>query len=192
MALYRVELNDFAGLQRSQALVVSAEDATDAMEICKAWFDGDADAAWDNATATAMADVAANAANALVGWRFQCVVTSPAGAIVADAEVTGDATDDTLDEVLTALSTALDGEGLTSTYTGASQSLEVAAAGDTVGDHTVTMRIRPPATNDGADNVHWAGAVSSITHEGAAGAALTVVFAADTVVVPQIFQGYRL
>jgi len=197
MGIYRVEIPATApGPHKAKALIVSAADATNAKEICKAYWDGDSSPAWDAATATLCADVAASADDALVGWRFRIVVTSPAGAIVADVEKTADATDDNIDEIGTALATLLNATAsiANAAYVTATQVLTIAtgSGGDDLGDHTVDIYIRPPATNDGADNCNVPGFIASgPTHEGAATDPLNVTFAADSYVVPTILAAYQ-
>ncbi len=200
MPVYRVELqeDDKAGVLQRHAHLVSAEDATDAARMAAAHAAGDPLAAWDGADATLVpADVTAATANAMVGWRFQVTVSEPTQAeglatvAVHDVEFTGDATDDTLDEVGAALAALLVTSGLTATYTGATQTLEVAAIADAVGDHKVDVLVRPPASLDGSDRVNIEGFVASITDEGIPAAVLEVVFAADTFIVPVILQSYR-
>jgi hypothetical protein len=163
--------------------------------MARAHFEGDANAAWDAATVTLVpADVTGATALAMVGWRAKATVTTPAGVLLYEAEVTGDATDDTLDEVGTALAAALaTAGGVTATYTGATQVL-VAATGtgtDDLGDHTLAVEFRPPASYDDAEGAPIAGFVASITHEGAAAANLEATFAADTFIVPVILQTYK-
>lgn len=182
------------------AMVVSAADATDAKAACMAARSGDQSAAaWTAATATQLADVAANAANALVGWRFRVqLLNMTTKATVADVTVVGDASNDTLDEVGTALATALNALPLIANagYVGATQVLTIAGAADNLGDHRAIVEVYPPAVLDGngVDIVEKVGApgwVASVTDEGAAGNAVTATFAADTFVLPRVLAQLR-
>ena len=70
MALFLVELPSEATTRKNgvDTMVISADDATDAKEIAKSHFTGDAgNAAWDAATVTTLADVLVNGAG---GTRF--------------------------------------------------------------------------------------------------------------------------
>lgn len=192
MALFLVTLP--AGktfMDGADAMIVSAADSANALIAANSRYGGDPD--WATATVTTLADVASNAANALVGWTFRCIVTTTAtGVIVADVTVTGDATNDTLDEIGTLLATGLNATSINNaSYTAASQVLIVATgAGDVLGDRHVRMEIFPPAVTQpgGQMNkpVHHSGFVAGIVHQGAAGADLSVTFQADTFVVPRV------
>lgn len=175
------------------AMVVSAADAANAKAACKGKFSGDAStAAWEAATVTTLADVASNAANALVGWRFNVAVTSPAGALVVNVTVTGDATTDTLDEVGTALAVALNATTpiAGAAYDTATQTLKVAETTDGLGDHTLSVKVYAPlVSGEGgqvSENFPIPGFVGAIVHQGVAAAVLSVVFPADTYVVPRV------
>jgi hypothetical protein len=71
----------------------------------------------------------------------------------------------------------------------------VAAAGDNLGDQHVAVYVFPPVVSDlgGQTNqdVHHTVFVASQVHQGAVGAALTVTFAADTLVVPTVKGHFR-
>lgn len=178
-------------------MVVSADDATDAKAIAKTHLTGDAsDAAWQAATVTALADVDVADADALNGWTFRVLVEDPSdNSVVADVTVTGVTTSlDTLDEIGTALATGLNLSAIDNAgYVGATQTLTVATGGggDDLGDHRVTVEVKPPVVVDANGNQtndpqHIASFVASVTDEGLSTDALTVVFDADTKIVPTV------
>jgi hypothetical protein len=180
------------------AMVVSATDAAGAKLAAAAKASGDS--SWDSATVTALTDLAVNGANALVGYRFRIVVSTPAtGAVVADVTVTGDATNDTLDEIGTALAVALNATAPISNagYTAGTQVLIVATGiGDVLGDKHVKVYVLPPIVTEpggqlSQDTDHSSVFVASQVHQGAAGADLSVTFAADTLVVPTVKGHFR-
>jgi hypothetical protein len=203
MAFFLVQLlpstigHSFDGIN---ACVVSAENAADARAACKSIRSGDqSSAAWDAATTTQLADVAASGANALVGYRFRVqLLNMTTKAVVADITLVGDATLDTLDEIGTELAVRLNALPLiaAAAYVGATQVLTIAAAGDTLGDHRAIVEVYPPAVLDesGVDITEKVGApgwVTAITDEGAAGAAVTCTFAADAFVIPRVLAQLR-
>ena len=178
-------------------VVVSAENASDAKDICKTLHEGDGgDAGWDSATVTTLSDITFATALALVGWRFNIVVRDTSSALIADVTVTGDSSDDTLDEIGTALAVALNATASIANagYTVGTQTLIIATgAGDALGDHSVVIKTMAPIVLD-AEGVQTSsdsnvGAfVSSITDEGASGADLTTVFNADSTILPTVFD----
>lgn len=196
MPAFLVELPESAATVRAKRMVVIANAAGDAKDICKAKYSGDAgDAAWEAATVTALTDVTMATANALVGWRFNVSVRDTTGAETHNFSAVGDATDDTLDEVGVLLATAGAAlAGLTSTY--AANVLEVATIGDGIGDSTLVLTVQAPVNND-AQGIQQAGDsdisdafLTSYTHEGIAGAVLKVTFVADTAIVPQVLAAF--
>lgn len=191
MAIFLVTYPAGKTFREADAMLVSASNSADALVAASSRFGGDSD--WASGTATQLSDVALNGANALVGWTFRVIVSTLAtGAVVADVTVTGDATTDTLDEVGAALVVALNATTPISaaTYTGATQTLVVAAIADGLGDKHVRLEILPPVVTAPYGQVnkplHHSGLVTSITHLGIAAADLTVVFVADTIVVPRV------
>lgn len=202
MAFFLVELPANQGgptFNGVNACVVSAASAADARAACKALRGGDQAAAWDAAITTQLADVAANAANALVGWRFrvQLLDLNPI-AVVADVTVTGDATTDTLDEVGTALAAALNAlpSIAAAGYDTVTQILTIAGIADNLGDHRAIVEVYPPAVLDAngreiSEQVAIPGFVTAIVDEGAVGAAVTATFAADTFVLARVLASLR-
>lgn len=165
------------------SMVIFAADANDAKAMAKSQIDGDANAPWGNATVTEIA-AAAN----LIGFTFNIVVTSPAGEVVANvSQVCTGASHDTIDEVGALLATALNATDdiANAAYNTSTQVLTVAtgSGGDDLGDHTVTVKV---FKTDAPDPEPIPGFVDTITHEGAADAALSVEFPADAFVVPKV------
>jgi hypothetical protein len=195
MAIYFVQRAADPGMKTTEALIVSAADATNAKRICRAYSSAAGDAvAWDSATATALADVACNATGALLAWTFNIVVSDTAGAEVANVTVTGAGSDDTIDEIAALLVTALNATASIAgaAYNSTSQVLTIAETTDGIGDHTVVLTFRPPSTNLGYLNCHVPGLIAAgPTHEGASGAALAMTFAADAYVRPTVLQACR-
>lgn len=200
MAIYLLENNAKMGKTHrgGSRMLVSAADATDAKLIAAAHQGGDS--AWSDATTTALADVTVNTAGALVGWTFEIDVTGAgtAGALGSVSHTGVTTTSDVLDEIGTALATALNtlANIANAAYVTATQTLTVASGGggDDLGDKTVTVRVYAPAVTgtDGQrinQRVDLSSIfVSSITDGGDATDALTVVFNADTTVLATVLS----
>jgi len=197
MPVFLVVNNDAKTFKGGNAMIVSATDSAGALLGAAAQAGGDS--SWAAAAATQLADVALNGANALVGWRFRVIISTPAtGAVVADTGyIVGDATNDTLDEIGVLLRDALNATApiAAATYTSATQTLVAAAIADGLGDKHVRVEVFPPlvspAGGQSNQDVHQSVFVASITHQGIAAADLTVVFAADTLVVPRVLGVFR-
>jgi hypothetical protein len=195
MSFYVVELNPEHTTKRNKGYVVSANTVTEARDLCKAQYQGDAsDGAWGEATVTTLADVVASASASLLGWRFKIILRDSAGAFVEKYEYTGVTTDD-LDDMGDGLVVALlaGTTSLTSAYTAGSQLLDIAIIDDGVGDHTVEFYAYPPVVTDAqgvtiSQEVNVDAFMSSQVHEGIAGAVLTITFNADTIAVPNILN----
>src|SRR5580765_5239241 len=200
MALYKILKPGPAGARVAEALIVAANSAAQAARMADAYSENDG-GGWNSSDATALSDASAlSVAGVLNGWRFRIVLVDPtavdpvtgASGVIVDVEVTGGA----MDTMGTALAVALNATTpiAGAAYTAGSQSLKVAETTDGLGDSQVYVYVRPPSSNEGADRVRESMAsefVSSITDEGSAGAALTVVFVADTVLVPVIREAFR-
>ena len=178
-------------------VVVSAETASDAKDICKTLHEGDGgDAGWDTATVTTLSDITFATALAMVGWRFNIIIRDTVNALVADITVTGDATDDTLDEIGTALAVALNLNASIANagYTAGTQTLVVAeGTSDALGDHSVVVKVMAPIVSSPegvqtSSDSNVGAFVSSITDEGSGSADLTLVFNADTTILPVVFD----
>jgi hypothetical protein len=182
---------------RTNAYIAVAEDAASAKRIAQAELA--VSSSLNNAVVTeigASPDMFATAGS-MDGWRFQIDVTGAgAGGVPASVSVVGGASD-ALDDVGTALATALNGLAniANALYTAATQTLRVAeGATDALGDESVFVTIYPPLVLDDGGQVNddidqEASFVSSITHEGASSADLTIVFKADTTVLPVVQWG---
>lgn len=156
-------------------IVVEAADAAEAKEMAESAFNADA-ADWANAIVTAIV-VDAD----FEDWTFRIRISPPTGAPLYDVSVVGTAADD-LDEIGALFETAFDALGLDSTYTEATQVMELAAIGDAIGDHTVEMFVIPPGGYlPGITTME-----ASKVHEGIAAAVLSVTFVADAPAIPFI------
>lgn len=164
--------------------LVEADSATIAKQIAHAQADGMGD--WTSADATATDLTAAFRAD-YQGWTFRVRVSgaNPGDKDVADVTVVGAAAA-TIDSIGTLLATALAAISATSgaTYTAASNTLQVASAGNNIGNRKVKVEVIPP---DGKKSM--AGLIGTITDGGAAGAALTVVYV-DQTAIPAVKKGF--
>lgn len=165
----------------ADAMVVFAADATAAKEICAAKYDGDGSAWATDGTATEIVQDAD-----FNGWTFKVSVLDGLGAggdEPGTATVVGDGTTNTIDEVGAALVTALNAlTGIANaSYNSTSNTLTVASGGggDDLGDQTVVVEIIPPNGKSAIPSL-----VGTITHEGSATDALTVVLPGDSAVIP--------
>ncbi len=193
MAIYLLEMprgSTRARVGGVNQMVVSAESAADAKLIAASQYSGDS--VWSDSDDTALTDVTFATAAAMVGWRFTIQVT---GTTEDSVTVTGDVTDDTLDEIGTELAVQLNTmtEIAGASYTTGTQTLIVAlgSGNDDLGDQTVRITIYPPIVTKPGGRVNQdvdmeTVFVSSITHEGVSSADLTVVFNADTTVLPVV------
>lgn len=163
-------------------VVVYAEDANQAKEAAGALFGGDS--AWTGATATAIA------AGDYDGWTLRVRLADPAKAVtasdyyVADVSVEGDSTNNTIDELVALAVTALNANDAIAgaAYNLTTQVLTVAETTDGLGDHVLSVEFTHPDFEGPIPSL-----VSTIVDEGAAGAAVTVTFSADTVVPPKLY-----
>lgn len=159
------------------AVVVYANDATDAKAMAKAAMGADANALWDQATATAIA-----AASNALGFRFTVKETYPNGVVGRTADITATgAGQDTIDEIGAALATALGGGAA---YDTSSNVLTLTASANGAGDRTIEVACYPPTTV--GQDAPIPGFFGTITHRGASSAALSVALCADAFVVPNL------
>jgi hypothetical protein len=153
-----------------KAVVVVAENSTDAKAVAKAAMVNDTDADWDAAVVT---DVAAAAAGAdMEGWRLNVKVDTPGDVELYNVTVTAaaaDTVDDMGDDAVTALE-ALGGAALTPSY--ATPVLTIATIGDGIGDSKVYVTMKPPLTWPDPDHA-VPGFIGAIVDEGIPGAVLT-------------------
>lgn len=192
MPAYMVEANRDAATRRVDGvdtMVVFAADASTAKKMAQARYTGDSDAVWNGATVTEIV-AAAN----WIGWVFSWELIAPNGTVFSSGSLTATgAGQDTMDEIGAALATAINATGIdNAAYNGTSNTLTVAGAADNKGDHRLIFTIKPPAAQNLGD-VNISDLVGTITHQGAAGAAVTVVLPADAAVIPQVFaRGVRV
>lgn len=191
-AAYLVTLPDRAGhtlFEGVDRMAVYAADATQAKEVAKAYFNGVGAAIWADATVTEVA-VAAN----LIGYTLRVKVAHPTtGVVIYDASVPFAAgPSDTIDEVAALMVTELEAQGgsaLTPSYNSGTQVLTIAAAGDMIGNHRVSVEAY---RTDSEDQEPIPGFIASgPTHLGMAGAALSVTFAADTYRPPKHYGSFK-
>lgn len=161
----------------SDGMIVFAEDATDAKAICKAQHaGGDSDAAWDGATVTELVEKAD-----LEGFVFNILIEDGA-TIVSDNTYTGIAADE-IDELGDAMVLVLNAtaEIAAASYNDTTNLLTIAAIGDGIGDHTVTLSIKK-------NGIAIPGLVGAIVHEGIGAAVLTVQLATDAIAMPRVWE----
>lgn len=162
-----------------EALVVHAADEADAKAVANSHFGVDNKALWDTATATAISA----AVTTLTGVVYRVQLIDPADqSVVADVsvDVTGLGTK-TFDGVAAALVTALNAvDGIAgAAYNATTNVLTIAETTDGLGDHQAIVT----ATKNG---VAIPGYVGTITHKGAANAAVTVALPADNYAIAQV------
>lgn len=169
------------------AIAIYATSDADAIAVAKSLYDGDTNAAWDNATVTTMA-AAAN----MVGWRLHVKLQSPAGVNVANITVVGAGADDTIDEIAALAVIALNATAAiaAAAYNSGTQVLTVAQTTDGLGDHSVLAEWFPPAA-DVQQDVAIPSFVTAKSDQGSAGSAVTVTFGADGVAVPKVYGNFR-
>ena len=190
MAIYLLERaftpgsGTHAGLSR---MLVSAEDAADALLLAKGYSGSDSRNHW-NVTDTTVTAIAAPA-----DWEGIVVeidVVSPAGVIVESVSVTA-AASDVVDDIGGDLATALNATAsiANAAYNTSTNVLTVAGAADGLGDHQVYVRCKPASGNGGDRLEGIASFVSSTTDGGSAGDALSVTLD-GAVVVPKVFAAF--
>lgn len=196
MALYLVNRAAGGGVRKADQMVVSAADLDDAKAFCNSQF-GSESADWASATFSVLADVAGNADDALIGWRFRVQVISPAGAVVANVAHVGTDADDDMDAIAAALVILLNATAIdNASFSTPTLTVATGSGGDDLGDHTVLATVLPPIVNDAGgvrenEDVPIPGYVATVTDEGATTAALTVVYSANTYVRPTLFGRFQ-
>lgn len=163
------------------AMVVFATNATAAKEICAAKYPSDGLAWANDSTATEI-----TAASDFNGWTLRVFIQSGLGAEGDESGefiVTGDATNNTIDEVAALMVTALNAHAdiAGAAYNGTSNTLTLAGTTDGLGDQTVEVSLTPPGGESAVPSL-----IGTITDGGASGDALTVVLPADAAVIPVV------
>ena len=177
---YLLRLNREIGggtfLNDVDSLIVWAEDATTAKQIAKAQQIGTAatDAAWDTVTPLLLAATAD-----FEGWRLRVVIKAAAvGGGDIDITVTG-AASATMAAIAALMVTALNARAEIAGAAYATGTLTIAETTDNLGDKTVQVYVYPPAADTAnfpaGTAISFTGLYGTITHEGLAGAALSVV-----------------
>lgn len=158
----------------ADAQVVFAADATTAIQMASAKYDGDGQSWLAEATATALA-----AATDWIGWAFRIQVTGTPVDVTVNA--TG-AASDTMDEIGALLATALNATQIdNASYNASTNTLTVASAADNLGNRKVQVTITPPNGKSGVPAL-----VGTIVDGGVAAAALTVILPLDAAVIPSV------
>lgn len=171
-------------------MVISAGTPGDAKAIAKSKYAGDGNPAWASATVTTLSDVACNAAGALTGWRLNVKILDASP--VVDETVTGVGGTVGIDGMGTLMVAALNALSAIAgaAYNSGTQTLTIAETTDSLGDKKVTVEFLPPAT-EADPEIPIPGMVGTITDEGTTGAALSVVFGADTLVRPTVLGQFN-
>ncbi len=181
MAVYLVQLPDNAGQTKKGGgnlqVVVAASEAQ-AKEVAAAALDGDG-GSWGEATVTEVTSTAS-----WVGWKFKITIHGGFGTGNTDplsVTVTGDATNNTIDEIAALFVTAFNAHAdiAGAAYNATTQTLTVSDATDALGDQKLTVEITPPSGYSTIPSL-----VGTIVDEGSAAAELSVVLPADTLVAP--------
>ena len=165
--------------ERATAMVVFAADATTALQMASAHFDGDGQQWVTNGTATAIV-----AASNWIGWTFRITLVEVGGAAVRQVSLTSSgASNDTIDEIGAALVVLLNAvSGIANAaYNSTTNVLTVAGAADGLGDHRLLVEIIPPGKSEAI-----AALVGTVVDEGSAGDAVTVALPADAAVIPSV------
>ena len=160
-------------------VIVHANDATDAKAMAKACMSaGGSNAQWDNATVTAIV-----AGSNPLGFRFIVKEYLPNGTLGRTADITAAGSgQDTVDEIGTALATALGGGA---SYNTTSQKLTLTSSGNGAGDRSLVVEVYPPAAT--GQDYPIPGFVASKTHNGAASAELSFTLCADAFSIPAVY-----
>ena len=181
------------GQHKADKMIVSAAALADAKAFVESQFQGDG-AHWSGATYTELADVAGNADDSLVGWRFRVLVTSPADVVVVDANYVGTDANDDMDAIAAQLVILLNASAIdNASFSTPTLVVATGAGGDDLGDHTVLATVMPPIINDGGGNrenqdVAIPGYIVAQTHEGTANAVLDIDYSANTFVRPTLYK----
>jgi len=184
MAFYLVQLDvneQMTLINKNNAMIVTAQAADEALLVAQAHVELPSDAAWAGATATLIADAAD-----LAGWRCKINI-SLAGVTVEEVEVTGVTVAD-FDSIAALLVTALNATASIAAAAYATPVLTIAAIGDGIGDHTVTVELLPP-TSWSDSTIAFPDFRTTIVHEGIAAAVLQATLI--DVVTPEVHAEIR-
>lgn len=185
MPAYLIEAEVGCGkttLEGNNAAIVFAATSAAAVAIAKSFSAKDVNTIFDGSPT--VTEIAAPAD--LEGWTL--TVRIPNATTPVSKTVTGAAAA-TIDSIATLMVTALnaDAQIAGAAYNAGTQVLTVAETTDGLGDKTVLVEFKPPAATY-ADPQHVAGFIASKVHQGAAGNALSVTFAADSYVLPKAYK----
>ena len=191
MSLYLVKNNAAGGktVYANNALVISAADAAGAKLIAADQYPGDA--AWSDATATALTESTLDANGSCVGYTFTVIIRGGAAQVADPIEisVTPVTPTDDLDDMAAAMVTALNAHAEIAGAAYAAPNLTITDIADDIGDASVEFIVK----RTGGEGTDLGGEFyTGITDEGIAGAALVVALVADTVVEPQMLQAVKV
>ena len=167
----------------ANALIVQAADVAGARLVCADKYPGDA--AWSDATVTALADTTLDADGACFGYTMKAIIRGGAAQTADPIVITATsivATDD-LDALAAVMVIALNAHAEIAGAAYAAPNLTLTDIADDIGDAAVTFEVYD-GNGQGVDlgSEFYTG----ITDEGIAGAALVVALVADTVVQPKV------
>ena len=190
MAFFLLELPTSSGQTRvdgTKAMLVEADSAAEARNLAAAEANGDAN--WSDSSVT-ITDVTTLSAADYLGVKWRITVRNPilggAAGIIEQVEYVGIASD-TIDLAGAALVTALNATGSIAgaLYTGASNTLTVAAVADNLGDKSLQVEVIFPSAEEGVPGV-----VGVIVDEGIVAAVLTVVLT-DQTAIPKLMKQFK-
>jgi hypothetical protein len=165
-------------------VVVWATDATAAKALAALVYSGDS--SWAGATTTAVIAPAVNYSGYQVRVALEQIVSGKPTYPV-DVTVTGDATNDTIDEIAALLVTALNATTpiAGAAYNGTTQVLTVAQTTDALGDLTLICQLILPGVEE---RMVFGG---TYVHQGSSGAAIQVTLPADNADIPALYGAFR-
>lgn len=162
-------------IENHNSIIVFAASTNDAKAMAKMAFDGDGNGPWDSATVTEIV-----AATDLEGFTLRVVVEDASPVIVA--ETVGDSGDG-IDEIGADMVTVLNANAqiANAAYDSGTNILTIAGVADALGDKSVKVEVYPPTgSNLQVANQSLTSFVGTITDEGIAAAALSVVLVDST------------
>lgn len=123
-----------------------------------------------------------------LGWTLKAKIVDTNGAILAEASVLAAGSNDTIDEIAAAFVTAINATAAVSNaaYNSSTNVLSVAGASDNLGAKRLFVDMIPPGKTKAVNSM-----LGSITHQGSAGAALTVALPADNYAIPAVIAKFK-
>ena len=169
---------------KANALIVQAADAAGAKLVCADKFPGDA--AWSDATVTALSETTLDANGACYGYTMKAIIrggTQTEDPIILTA--TGVTATDDLDDLAALMVIAANAHAEIANAAYSAPDLTIAGIADGMGDATLEIEVY-----DGSGQGVDLGSefYTAITDGGIAGAVLEVALVADTVVQPKVLH----